>query len=190
MDETLYKEHEPWVESIARSVRSRLPPSFPLDDLKQEARIAHWKCVEAFDSTRGVPYRAFAYQAIYGAVMMSCRRKHYRESTHEELNEKVNSPRWVKGTPWHVDPRPMADDAMVEARERRLGDRRQNYRLNQVSAVIGQLAPADAFLIRRVYLEGVEVGHMAELWGISEERMNRKVKAAVSKLKREVIHAR
>lgn len=178
MDETLYKEHEPWVESIARSVRSRLPPSFPLDDLKQEARIAHWKCVEAFDSTRGVPYRAFAYQAIYGAVMMSCRRKHYRESTHEELNGH------------HIDARPMADDAMVEERERRLGDRRQNYRLTQVVKVIEMLAPADAFLIRRVYLEGVEVGHMAELWGISEERMNRKVKAAVSKLKREVIHAR
>lgn len=178
MDEKLFSEHYAWADSIARSVRSRLPPSFPLDDLKQEARIAHWKCCEAYDASRGIPYRAYAYTTIYGAVLMTCRRKNYREATHEELNGHQ-----------HIDARPAPDEALVEDRERKLGDRRLNRQLAQVSKLIEMLAPADAFLVRRVYLEGAEVPQMAELWGVSEERMNRKVKAAVLRLKREARNA-
>jgi DNA-directed RNA polymerase specialized sigma subunit len=49
-----------------------------VDDLEQEAVIAHWRCVEAFDASKGVPYRGYAYFTVRGAVLMSCRRKHYR----------------------------------------------------------------------------------------------------------------
>src|SRR5579862_4320825 len=76
---TLFEEHFDWAANVGRSVARCMPPSFDPDDLSQIAVIEHWRRVELYDRTTGVPYRAYAYQAIRGAVLMSCRRRHYRE---------------------------------------------------------------------------------------------------------------
>ena len=74
----VFEEHQTWAASIERSVRRKLPPSFDVQDLAQIALIQHWRCVEQYDPARGVPYRAYAYFPIRGAVLMACRRREHR----------------------------------------------------------------------------------------------------------------
>src|ERR1700733_13710312 len=89
----LFREHLDWAASVGRNVARGLPPSFDLDDLQQIAVIEHWRRVDLYDGASGVPYRAYAYLAIRGAVLMACRRKAYREATHDELPEEKRN-RW------------------------------------------------------------------------------------------------
>jgi len=173
--EELFSEHREWAESIAGKISRRLPPSFDRADLIQVALIQHWRCVESFDASRNVPYQAYARQAIAGAVLMSCRRKNYREATHEELQE------WQR----HVDRRPRPDELLIEREQwrNRLGP--QLYRqLVKVRAALKALPAEDAYLLRRIFLEGVEAEALAMTWGIEEKVFVRMVNAAVRRLRR------
>lgn len=175
MDEDLFREHIDWVVSIAESVARGMPPSFDVEDLKQLARIEHWRCVQRYDPSRGVPYRAFAYFAIRGAVLMGCRRKHYREATHEELSLD------------HADNSARADVALLrrEAQRNVLGPRARR-KLDKVRAALGNLSAVDAYLVRRVYLEDADEEALSKLWNIDSKAMGRRLRAAVGKLKRSV----
>src|ERR1700675_2133617 len=87
----LFEENLPWAERQARLLKRGLPPSFDVQDLLQIARIEHWRQVQSFDASRGVPYQGYACAAVRGAVLMACRRRHFREATHDRLEfEKPN----------------------------------------------------------------------------------------------------
>ena len=82
----LFAEHLDWSKVVAKRVHGQLPPSFlDLADLEQEAAIALWEQVQRYDPSKNNNVRGFAYLAVRGAVLMSVRRKHYREATNEEL---------------------------------------------------------------------------------------------------------
>lgn len=81
--------HLAWARRLARSIHRKLPASFDVQDLEQEAVISCWKCLQAFDLRRQVPFRLYAYNAVRGAVLMAVRRRHWREATHPELPEDV-----------------------------------------------------------------------------------------------------
>ena len=171
MNEALFEEHRVWAESIAKAVRRRLPPSFELDDLKQTALIAHWGCVEQFDPSRGVPYRAFAYMKIQGAILMSCRRRHYREATHEEL----------EGT--HVETRPNPERRVLQKAEAHKAYMVKRRRLATIGTIITKIDPADAYLVRRV-LNGADAEVLTKTWGGDPKAWERRIKKAVARLKR------
>jgi RNA polymerase sigma factor (sigma-70 family) len=177
--QALFDEHQDWAASIAKRVRRGLPPSFDLADLAQAALIQHWRCVESFDASLHVPYRAYAYPAIHGAVLMSCRRRNYREATHEELKESHP----------HVDRRQRPDESVL-AREdwrNRLGPQLYRQRV-KVRMALEMLPAEEAYVLRRVFLEGVEVESLAVTWGMDGKAFARLVGAAVRRLKREVIN--
>jgi hypothetical protein len=177
--QALFEEHLEWAESVGQSVGRHLPPSFDVQDLKQVARIAHWHCCESYDATPGhgymcgVPYQAYAIRPIRGAVLMSVRRKNYREATHEELNGH------------YVDERGRPDE-MLLARENwrnQLGPQLYRKRV-KVRAAFEVLPAADAYLVRRIFLEGADMDVLARAWGMDEKAFTRLVGAAVRRLKR------
>jgi RNA polymerase sigma factor (sigma-70 family) len=77
-----------WADTVAGQVARRLPPSFELDDLKQVARMETWRQMQKFDPAFGSSFSCFAYAAVKGAVLMSVRRRAYRDATHLELDLK------------------------------------------------------------------------------------------------------
>jgi RNA polymerase sigma factor (sigma-70 family) len=176
MDESLFKKHRAWAEGIGRSVKRGLPPSFDTQELEHIAVIQHWKCVEAYNPARNDNYRAYAYAAIHGAVLMSCRRREYRESTHEEL------PGFQV-----VDPREGAEVAMLRTEARRnVSGPLRHRRLVKVRAALASLAPADAYLIRRIYLDGGDETSLCELWHMDAKALAERLRRAVAKLKKAV----
>lgn len=85
----LVEEFLSLAEAIARAVMRTLPPSFEYDDLYQAGCVGLIAAAEAFDESRGVPFRAFAQIRIRGAIVDSIRRRHYRNATHLPITERV-----------------------------------------------------------------------------------------------------
>lgn len=167
-----HKPHQEWALRVARSEWRGLPPSFALEDLEQEALIAMWQQSQRFDPERRVPFQAFAYPAVRGAVLMACRRRHYRDATHDELKAKH----------YPVDTRPHPERALLERREEKLKNQRLAYRLQKVQALMADLSAADAFLVKRAFIDGEPVETLAELWGVPEKQMRRRLIHAVRML--------
>jgi DNA-directed RNA polymerase specialized sigma24 family protein len=166
----LFHENIAWAESIARTVHRRLPPSFDLSDLQQIALIAHWGRVGSYDPARNNNYRAYAHKTILGAVLMACRRRHFREATHDELNAL------------HVDNHPRPDEALLAREQRRNVDGPREYRRRQkVLAALAVLPPEDADLVRAV-LGGADA---SEFDAPTRKRFTK----AVGKLRREIVQA-
>jgi hypothetical protein len=155
---------------VARQVARGLPPSFDLADLRQIAEYEHWRQVQTFDPARGVPYQAYAYAAVRGAVQMACRRRQYRDATSEELSGDF------------ADGRPSALAGLLAKEARRnVGGPLERRQLAKVKKLLAALPDLDAYLVRRVYLEGADLAGLEELWGMPLER---RLNAAVGKLRR------
>jgi RNA polymerase sigma factor (sigma-70 family) len=77
------------VVAIARKVHSRLPTSFPLEDLVSEGYLGLLKAAERYDpkAHNGTPFSAFARQSIGGAILDSCRRKQWTENTRDSIDD-------------------------------------------------------------------------------------------------------
>jgi RNA polymerase sigma factor (sigma-70 family) len=206
--QALFEEHLEWAASVGQSVGRHLPPSFDVQDLIQIALIQHWRCVENFDATPGhgytcgVPYRLYAYPAIRGAVLMSCRRRHYREATHQSLtaysvtramelrsgrhagpiqtdvlpNERIYDP---------VDERARPDEMLLAREKQRNSTGPREWRQRKrILDSLARLGPADAYLLRRVFLDGAEAAALARAWQMDEKAFARLVGAAVRRLRR------
>ena len=157
------KEILAWVGAIARRVHRKLPPSFDVEDLEQTALIAHWRCVERYDPSRNDNYRAFAYSTIRGAVLMSCRRRAYREATHEELpQEKANRP-GGKGAETLGVPRDqrLGPEAQVLVREeqRLLAGSRLYVQRFRLLMAVSHLPPEERDVVRQVFA-GADVAEL------------------------------
>jgi len=147
--QALFDEHLEWASAIARKVSRKLPPSFDVDDLEQEARIEHWKRVRMYDSATGVPYRAYAYQPIWGACMMRCRRRNYREATHASLSESAEANDTRTHAELLVDPRPIPDKSFLLVEEEPASARRESWQLATIYSLLDNLPAEDAALVRR-----------------------------------------
>lgn len=98
----LDQTHLDWAAGVARQLHHGLPPSFDLDDLTQVAHMAVWHCTKHYDASRGVPFAAYAYRRVKGSVLMSVRRRHYRDATHLPLGRGADADirggsRWKRG---------------------------------------------------------------------------------------------
>ena len=75
------------VAAIARSVIRKLPPSFEVEDLVQEGMIGLLEAHERFNPEFGVPFAVYASHRVRGAMLVSVRRRQYRNATHEALED-------------------------------------------------------------------------------------------------------
>ena len=127
-----------------------------------------------------MPYRGYAYSTILGAVLMSCRRKAYREATHEPLQfEKANNPgESRKNIP--VDERPRVDQEMLVREEQKAlaGSRLYVQRLRLLMAV-SRLPVFERDVVRQV-LAGADIEELER----EAPGAKRRLMAAVPRLKR------
>ncbi len=166
-------------------VKRKLPPSFDIEDLTQTALIAHWHCVETYDPKRNDNYRAFAYSTIRGAVLMSCRRKAYREATHEELQfEKANKPGESGGSRKNIpiDQRLRPDQEMLVREEQRTlaGSRLYVQRFRLLIAV-ANLPVLQRDVVRQVFA-GADIAELDR----ATPGTKKLLMAAVRRLKKEL----
>jgi RNA polymerase sigma factor (sigma-70 family) len=89
----LVDAHLDLVQSIARSLLRRLPPSIEFDDLAQEGYLGLMRAAESYFPVHepGYPepvsFRMWAAVKVRGAMIESVRRRHYRAATMEPLDD-------------------------------------------------------------------------------------------------------
>ena len=171
----LFDANLEWAAMIGRSVARKMPPCFDVQDLEQAARIEHWRRVQLFDETAGVPYRAYASRAVRGAALMACRRRAYRESVHDQLDDAASHPH-------AIDHRLNAEEQMLAREERRNVDGPREYRRRQkLLAAIAALPADEADLVRQV-LDGADIEEIDRATPGARKRFTK----AVGKLRREI----
>lgn len=153
-----------WAAGVARGVAARLPKSFDKESMIQEATIALWKAAEQYDPSRGVPFRAWAWPMVRGAVYMSVRRRNYRDATMDALPAVM------------VETRPNVEQQVIAAEEAEA--------VNAWALAMVKLLPAsEAYLVQRHCLDGVTIEELAACWHVERGEMNRRVRAGVNRLK-------
>jgi DNA-directed RNA polymerase specialized sigma24 family protein len=168
----LFEAHLDWAAKIGRNVGRVLPPSFDEADLQQIAVIEHWRRVELYKSSTGVPYRAYAYLPIKCAVLMACRRRNYKESTHDELKNGE--------TLIDRSPRPDQETLAREECRRAVGSPRYLQRLRVLMA-LSHLPAEDADLVRQAL-----AGASFEELQLSTPDAKKRLARAVQRLRRQL----
>lgn len=170
--EELFQQNIGWARAIARNIARKLPPSFDPGDLEQEALIETWKRAERFDgdNERGTPFRAYAYMAVRGAVLMSIRRRAWKEGTAEEISRDA------------IDTGMRPDERIHHHQVEKAARRRHLRRKAWLLEAIEELPPVDAFLVKRVYCEGAEVENMADMLGMERRAASRRLAGVVKRL--------
>jgi hypothetical protein len=92
-----------------------------------------------YHGRRWGPVSGFADRAIHGAVLMSCRRRHYREAIHESLEKVTGGQRFNR---FILDPRLNAEERLLRREQRRNVDGPREYRRGRRLFSVLALAPA------------------------------------------------
>jgi RNA polymerase sigma factor (sigma-70 family) len=171
-----------WAAVIARNVARKLPPSFDAGDLVQEAHIELWKRAQSYDPviharTHGSAanqFQGYAYLAVRGACLMACRRRAYRDSTHEEIVHD------------HGSHEARADERLIARHDDKNLRRCQLRKLTSVKVLIETLPGFEAYLVRRIYLDGTDIEDMAVTCGQPRQVLARRLASAVRRLRKAV----
>lgn len=156
-----------WADSIARAVRAHVPDTFDQADLAQAARLELWRACVDYDPSRGVPFRAYAYQRVRGAVLMCVRRRHWTEATCcDPIGEEAPADHWA--TP---------------AESERLDQERA---FKAAAAAIADLPPLQRYIVQSYYLHGRRVDKIARQMHISLSRAYRLRSQALLILRRQL----
>jgi RNA polymerase sigma factor (sigma-70 family) len=193
-----------WAAAIAKNVWRKLPPCFDLQDLQQEARIKLWKCCQAFDPNNldGVPFKGFAYIYIRGACLMSVRRRHWTEATHESLTGDGLLPqvldqgsgdgreRWSIGKKVArsgrdaVDQRNNPEQELLISTEAEQANQAQRERMIRLFSAIPAPVPPGIVLVRIICVEGEGIEALARKRGVSTKDLVRKLNSGVRQLRK------
>lgn len=154
----LFERHTAWADQIARSVHSKLPPSFDVDDIKNRCWLGLAEACVKYEAGKGVPFGAFAFRYVSGAAYMAVRRREYTERTHAELPATLDVPT------------PEPDD-----------------RLARVMEALGRLPLQDRLLIVDHYLLGVPMEKCAKARRWPVARCQARIETVIAALRREVL---
>jgi RNA polymerase sigma factor (sigma-70 family) len=184
--ERLFDEHADWAAAIARNVARRVPASIYPEDLVQEAHRAVWRQLGRWDPARGVPFRGFAFRAVLGAVRMACRRRRWTEATKfDSLSAPASTPGRLQESVAELAAKAdLIPDPAESVEAQYIAHEERNRHLAIIRSHMADLHDAEALLIRSVYLEGVDLESLADLWGMEAKRIGVKARAALLKLKR------
>ncbi len=176
----LVEQNRGWAAAIGREVHRKLPPSFDAGDLEQTAMIEMWKRAQLYDpsrmfapSGRGIAFQVYAYQYVRGAVLMSVRRRAFKDNTGDPI------------APGEVYDAPSAHDIVAAKQHRRNVEGPKQYRQRSwVIAALEDLQPIDAYLVRAIYFHEREVTQVAELLGMESGQVSRRLAGIVKRLQR------
>lgn len=165
----LFADNVAWAEQIARRVHRKMPPSIELDDLVQEALIELHRRVGMYDPAKNDNFQGYAYQAVYGACLMACRRRHYRNATAAPLDcaEVTRVMRDQEDAGPAVAQREELRAHWREVRRRQL----LRLRLQRIPEAYQELA-------RMVLVEGGTIEAAAAEFGITIGEVRRRLRAA------------
>ncbi len=168
-------ENKAWAAAIGREVHRKLPPSFDSGDLEQTAIIEMWKRAQLYDAAndRGTPFRAFAYQYVRGAVLMSVRRRAFTDATGDPIDPKAVA----------EAPDPHEQVAAKQHKKNVEGPRTYRQRTWLLGA-INRLKSLDAYMVYAVYIHEREVAQVAELFGMEPRQVSRRLAGIVKRLQR------
>ncbi len=160
--EELVNRNRNWAAAIGREVARKLPPSFDPGDLEQVAMIEMWQRAKLYDPSkmfaangRGIGFQVYAYQYVRGAVLMSVRRRAFKDNTGDPIS------------PGEVYDAPSAHDIVAAKQHRRNVEGPKQYRQRSwVLAALEDLQPIDAYLVRAIYFHEREVTQVAEKLGM------------------------
>ena len=159
-------EHLELVDVIAGSIIRRMPASFELDDLRQAGRVGLINAAARYDRSMNVPFGAYARHRIRGEILEACRRRNWREATHEELYAGVRDMR-----PADVDL-----DAGIRAGER----------ARLLTMALAGLSPAHRAILRAHYLEQRTVREIGQKAGITAGRASQILHEALDRARRQL----
>jgi RNA polymerase sigma factor (sigma-70 family) len=146
----LVEEYMYVVEPIARGIHARRPPSFSVGDLIQVGMLGLVTAAETYDSGLDVPFEAWAKLKVRSSILDATRRKPYRDSTHEEMED------------WHTemrDPRPNAEEQMIA-----------DERIATVQRVVQTLPTQMKVVIVGKYEQRRNLGDLGSKAGVSSTR--------------------
>ncbi len=167
-------EHEAFVRGIVRSVASQfsINPGHE-DDLRACGMLGVAEALARFNPARGIPFTAFAYHRVRGAILDGVRsmgrlpRRAYEKlkSAEAEGNSAGETPGLWAATACapaedDEDAGPLADALAAENRRR-------------VLAAINALPERERFLVRGFHLDGRRLDELANEIGLSKSRASR-----------------
>lgn len=172
---TLFEDNVQWAAAIAQNVWRSLPPSFDVADLTQVAYIEMWKRAQIYrsDNERGTPFRSYAYQYVRGAVLMSVRRRAWKDATGEPIS------------PVEIDTKPLPDEQAAAKQRRKNVTGPQHYRqITWLRGAIDKLKPIDAYLVWSVHIVEQDMAQVAERIGMEPRAVSRRLAGIVKRLRR------
>ncbi len=162
----LVEENLDLVRQIAKFVMKSLPPCFELDDLVQAGNIGLMDAATKYDPSRGVPFRVYASQRVRGEIKESCRRKRYRDNTHEELTQEHAESA--------EDTRLASLDAGVKAKQLR----------RRIAQALDGMPNADRQVIEIYFLRGGKLAGVGKAFGVRQSRSSQLLQRAKSEMRR------
>lgn len=154
-----------WAASVARAYAARVPSHFAVDELIQLAQIQVWMERKKYkpEEHPGVPFRAYAWQAVRGACRMAVRRRRWNEAFSPSV-EDVD------------EPEALAAKCPDELFEQRKAVARVDDAVNALPAKMRKL-------IELRYSDGLTVREAALKLGITETRATSLHATAIQRLR-------
>ena len=112
-------------------------------------------------------FESYAFMAVRGAVLMTARRRKYRDATAEELHDK------------HVDPQPRPDQTAVTT-----DDQRREWQLQWLQSALRELPPDQAEIVCGIYFEGADPDELAARMGLTACQLGSRRRLALKQLKK------
>ncbi len=177
----LLEQHQKWAKGIAIREHRKLPKSFQLDDLIQEALSETYKRAKAYDPAKCGKFQAYAYLAVRGAVLMSVRRKNWKEATAEELISES----WDTETETPNGEVAQAVQRMSEENaQRSISKQREQWREIRRKALLrtklSRLSPEHAAIVRSVLIDGESIADTAQALGMDKRTLSLTLRKAVA----------
>ena len=96
--DALINHYLPLTHKVLERISIRLPAHIPVEDLSQAALLGLYKAIMDFNADRGVPFEAYAYPRIRGAVLDELRSNDYLSRTKRSQMDKVEAVigNWMK----------------------------------------------------------------------------------------------
>jgi RNA polymerase sigma factor (sigma-70 family) len=159
--------HAGLVRSVARAFVSRLPPCFDLDDLVQEGFIGLIDAADKYDPGLNVPFAAYAFYRVRGAICSSVRRSQWANSTMASI--------FSDGGELMFEPTSSAPDHD--------GDLNRETRGRQLRAALAEhLTPRERFVVELYFFEGETLLEAGKRLGVNNSRASQINHKALQKL--------
>jgi RNA polymerase sigma factor (sigma-70 family) len=154
------------VRSVARAFIVRLPPCFDLEDLIQEGYLGLIDAADKYDPALNVPFPAYAFYRVRGAICSSVRRSQWANATMASI--------FSDGGELAFEPSGAPDHDADLSREQRARELR--------AALVEHLTPRERFVVELYFFEGETLLEAGKRIGVNNSRASQINHKALQKL--------